>query len=347
MSEFSTEETILQHYRKLVAQNKESHKNIDDLVDKFLYIFYRLNVNKSREDSIGENMALIAMRILELSISRGEELFEEVEKQDFDFNLVNLNEFSKNNQHFGIWVSPGENSVHVASNLLSSIKQSLGGDVEVKATVPRIYPQTTEIFSKEMVNHSSLEDSIFGLLEAALEINFRVHLNEKNFTKGEKLTDFKPIIFFFDDINSICDYFVGVCDSELKIILDEFEKSLSGERLSFFQDFMSVEVCNYRGEISSKLLSLIWRVGCSLNIKSVITGRNLQASKLRVDKTDIFNCAYIALGKSLNSCIEHRVEVYQRESMKVKIKALNESQNNLKHALLCPIYSDSFMGYLP
>ena len=87
MSEFSTEETILGHYRKLVAQNKEIHKNIDDLVDKFLYIFYRLNVNKSRGDSIGENMALIAMRILELSISGGEELFEEIEKQDFDSNL--------------------------------------------------------------------------------------------------------------------------------------------------------------------------------------------------------------------------------------------------------------------
>ncbi len=61
-------EAVFHHYRNLVAQNEEVHQDVDELVDRFLYIFYRLGVNQARGIS-PDKMAEVAIEIVKMHYS--------------------------------------------------------------------------------------------------------------------------------------------------------------------------------------------------------------------------------------------------------------------------------------
>ena len=59
---------VFQHYRNLMAQNKEVHQDVDELVDRFLYVFYRLGANQARGIS-PDKMAEVAIEIVKMHYS--------------------------------------------------------------------------------------------------------------------------------------------------------------------------------------------------------------------------------------------------------------------------------------
>ena len=262
-----------------------------------------------------------------------------------------LLEFIESNPHIGFWGQTGSGKTTAIGNVLGGMYKALGGDATLRTTIPKVDESTQEYFRPDMVDYVGLRNSIFGLLEAALEIQFRIYINEEKFTRGKRLSAFEPIIFFIDEINTISDRFGNVNEADLGNILERFEETLSGERLIYFQDVMRLELWNYKNQFFRKLILFVWQTGRSLNVKTLVAGQNLQPSKLKVNKPDILNCAYMGLGKSLTHCAEYRVEKHQLKEIKEQIEEvtnLKSSDEGFKYVgLFCPMDDNSYLAYLP
>lgn len=270
---------------------------------------------------------------------------------NYIFGKDRLLEFIETNPHIGFWGQTGSGKTTAIGNVLGGMYKALGGNATLRTTIPKVDESTQEYFRPDMVNYIGLRNSIFGLLEAALEIQFRIYINEEKFTRGERLSTFEPIIFFIDEINNISDRFGNVNEADLENILERFEANLSGERMIYFQDVMRLELWNYKNQFFKKLILFVWQTGRSLNVKTLVAGQNLQPSKLKVNKPDILNCAYMGLGKSLAHCGEYRVPKHQLKEISEQIQEvtnLKSTDKGFKYVgLFCPMDDNSYLAYLP
>ncbi len=262
-----------------------------------------------------------------------------------------LLDFIETNPHIGFWGQTGSGKTTAIGNVLGGMYKALGGHATLRTTIPKVDTSTQEYFRPDMVDYVGLRNSIFGLLEAALEIQYRIYVNEQKFTKKERLTDFDPLIFFIDEINLISDRFGNVNEADLADILERFEENLFGERLIYFQEVMRLELWNYKNQFFRKLILFVWQSGRSLNVKTLVAGQNLQPSKLKVNKPDILNCAYMGLGKSLVPCNEYRVAKHQSKEISEQIQEVTNLKSTDKEfkyvGLFCPMDDNSYLAYLP
>lgn len=261
-----------------------------------------------------------------------------------------LIDFVQSNPHIGLWGQTNSGKTTAISNILGGMQQLLG-ESTLRVIIPKIDVDTEQIFPPEMIDYVGIRKSIFGLLEAALEIQYRIHVNEQKFMRRESLTDFEPVIYFIDEVNMIVDRFGKVNDEDLSAILSTFKSTLSGERLAYFEEVMQLELQNYKNEFFRKLLLFVWQTGRSLRVKTLIAGQNLMPGKLKVTKGDILNCAYLALGKSLRKCAEYRVDTHQESEISEQISEVTKLKGSNKEfkyiGLFCPQDSDSYLAYLP
>ncbi len=260
-----------------------------------------------------------------------------------------LIEFVKNAYHVGMWAETGGGKSTAISNVIGGMIQELGGRPTIRTTIPKIDVDTAKIFPH--VNWLGVPNSIFGLLEAALLIQYRIHVNEQAFLKGEEIKDFDPILFFIDEINLIFTRWKSINEADLENVLDRFADTLSGERLEYFNQFMRIELGNYKQQFAKKLLLFIWQTGRSLRVKSLIAGQNLQPGSFGMMVNDLANCAYISFGDSIRSCQKYKVrdidaDLISKNSNLLQ-KALKTNPQLKYTALYCPTQGEAFFGTLP
>lgn len=250
-----------------------------------------------------------------------------------------------------LWGETGRGKSTAISNVIGGMFQELGGMPTIRTTIPKLDADTAKIFPQ--VNWLGVPNSIFGLLEAALEIQYRIHLNEQAFLNKREIKDFEPILFFIDEINLVMSRWGKINEADAEDVLARFERtySLSGERLSYFQQFMKLELMNYKSEFAKRLLLFIWQTGRSLKVKSLIAGQNLQPAALKMLVNDLANCAYIAFGDSITSCAQYKVRDIDLEQFEADYSTIQENLEenpSLKFVgLYCPTQGKYSLGVLP
>jgi hypothetical protein len=259
-----------------------------------------------------------------------------------------LIDFVRNAYHVGMWGETGRGKTTAISNTIGGMIQELGTPT-IRTTVPKIDADSAKMFPT--INWLGVPNSIFGLLEAALEIQYRIWINEQAFISGEEVLDFEPILFFIDEINLIFARWRKVNEADMEDVLERFSATLSGERLEYFTQFMQIELRNYKNEFAKRLLMFIWQTGRSLRVKSLIAGQNLQPAALGAFTTDLANCAYIAFGDSKTKCSEYKVKSSNLDTIKSQIDLVERAEKTDPQlqftALYCPSVGTSFLSLLP
>ena len=252
--------------------------------------------------------------------------------------------------HIGMWGETGKGKTTAISNVMGGMIQTLGTP-KIRTTIPKIDADSAVMFPEASANWVGVQNSIFGLLEAALEIQYRIWINEQAYLKSEEIKDFEPIIFFIDEINLIFSRWKKVVEADLEDVLSRFMQTLSGERKEYFVNHMQTELHNYKGEFAKRLLMFIWQTGRSLRVKSLIAGQNLQPGALGLMAADLTNCAYIAFGDSKTKCSEYKVKSGDLPVITEQIKLLEnavKTDSNLQYTgLFCPSVGSSFLSVLP
>ena len=275
-----------------------------------------------------------------------------VEKvQEFLVDSNSLIDFVTESYHIGFWGETGTGKSTAISNTIGGMIQALGGNPIIKTTIPKIDKDTAKLFPKGFINWLGIPNSVFGLLEAALEIQYRIHVNEQKYLEGEDITDFDPILFFIDEINTIIRRWGSVSKDDLANVLLRFEETLEGGRLEYFQTHMKLELFNYPHQFAKSLLLFIWQTGRSLRVKSLIAGQNLQPGSLGLKKNDIANCSYITLGNGILSAIPYKVKKHQLEVIESQYKLIQSAykdDSNLQYTgLFTPSKGDAYFAILP
>ncbi|MEO1432513.1 MAG: hypothetical protein AAFV71_26270 [Cyanobacteria bacterium J06633_8] len=251
--------------------------------------------------------------------------------------------------HVGLWAETGSGKTTAISNIIGGMLQVLEGKPTIKTTIPKIDEDSAKIFPT--VDWLGIPNSIFGLLEAALEIQFRIHKNEQAYLNKKPMPKFAAIIFFIDEINAIFGRWKRVNDADLDDVLARFKSTLdSGERLEYFERYMEVELRNYKSEFAKRLLLFTWQTGRSLNVKSLISGQNLMPGQFGITKNDLANCSYLALGDAPLAAAKYKVSsTYQDEitAHKERIDEAKLTDPSLKYVgLYCP-QGKPYFGILP
>ncbi len=288
----------------------------------------------------------VTLRAIAKKVATPEELAIEIKNQLRPSD--SLIDFVRNAYHIGMWGETGTGKTTAISNTIGGMIQELGNPT-IRTTVPKIDADSAKLFPT--INWLGVSKSIFGLLEAALEIQYRISKNEDAFTNGEEIKDFEPIIFFIDEINLIFSRWRKINDADLEDVLERFAKTLKGERLEYFERFMLIELRNYKNEFARRLLMFIWQTGRSLRVKSLIAGQNLQPGAFGVMTNDLANCAYIAFGDSKSKCADYKVKSNDSDAIKEQINLVEKSQLTDKQlqftGLFCPTVGKSFLSILP
>ena len=251
--------------------------------------------------------------------------------------------------HVGLWAETGSGKTTAMSNIIGGMFQELGGAPDIRTTIPKIDDEVSEIFPD--VDWLGVPNSIFGMLEAALEIQYRIHKNEAAYLKKQKMPTFSPIVFFIDEINLIFSRWKRINEADMENVLTRFKETISGERLEYFEQFMQIELMNYKNEFAKRLLLFIWQTGRSLKVKSLIAGQNLMPSNFGITKNDLANCAYLALGDAIDTCKGYKVKSTYLEDITSQKEQIDEGRltdPSLKFTgLYCPSLGKPFFGILP
>ena len=271
--------------------------------------------------------------------------------EEFLVESSSLIKFVTESFHVGFWGESGSGKSTAISNTIGGMIQALGGAPTIRTTIPKIDADTAKLFPKGFIDWLGIPDSVFGLLEAALEIQYRMYVNQQKYLAGKDITDFDPIIFFIDEINAIITRWGSVSKNDLAIVLERFQATLEGDRRDYFRDHMRTELENYPHKFARTLLMFIWQTGRSLKVKSLIAGQNLQPGKLGLNKNDLANCSFMTLTRSIKSAIGYTVEKHQTELIEFQHKSILEATKdnpNLRFTgLFAPSRGDSYYSILP
>ena len=251
--------------------------------------------------------------------------------------------------HVGLWAETGSGKTTAMSNIIGGMFQELGGAPEIRTTIPKIDDEVSEIFPT--VDWLGVPNSIFGMLEAALEIQYRIHKNEEAYLKKQKMPSFSAIIFFIDEINLIFSRWKRINEADMENVLSRFKETISGERLEYFEQFMQIELMNYKNEFAKRLLLFIWQTGRSLKVKSLIAGQNLMPGNFGIMKNDLANCSYLALGDAIDTCKNYKVKSSYLDEITSQKEQIDEGRltdPSLKFTgLYCPSLGKPFFGIMP
>jgi hypothetical protein len=258
--------------------------------------------------------------------------------------------FVEKSYHIGLWGETGQGKTTAIANIIGGMHQTMVNP-KMRVTIPKIDSDSAKMFPDNSADWVGVTEAIFGLLEAALEIQYRIWINEQAYKSGREVLDFEPILFFVDEINLIFQEWGSIAADHLARTLEEFKSRLLGERKKFFTDHMQPTLESYKGSFAKRLLKFIWQTGRSLRVKSLIAGQNLQPGAFGFHANDLANCAYIALGDSKRKCSEFKVKSMDSEAINTQLNALDlaiKTDNQLKFTgLFCPSVGSSYLALLP
>ncbi|MBD2094246.1 hypothetical protein H6F90_03675 [Trichocoleus sp. FACHB-591] len=257
--------------------------------------------------------------------------------------------FVKENPQICLMGDSGEGKTTLINNLILLMEQDLGENVGLILTNPK--PNEETDLSK--LKYADFDSSIFGLLEAATEILYRLDLNTNALLERRTIPDnplpiFTPLIYFFDEFSEIAGVWNRCKPEVMEEVLDEFAATLPPEKLHVM-DFIRKRVSP--SSFAGDLLKFCWRVGRSEKVKLLIAGQNLKASSIGVLITDLNQTAILYLGEAIREGIETRISSWQKESLNQEYahrsQKVAEKKANRFYGLFVPKGSKAYFSTLP
>ncbi|MDJ0733243.1 MAG: hypothetical protein QNJ47_04005 [Nostocaceae cyanobacterium] len=208
--------------------------------------------------------------------------------------------------------STGDGKTTLIGNILGLFNQLLGGSAQLVITNPKV--SESSIGELASAKYLGFKESIFGLLEAATAIMYRLWLNEKAARSGQPLPQHQPIIYFFDEYSEVAARWNAVDVKVFNKTLKRFKQLLDPDQLQVFEN--EIEEFLKPSDFAGQLLKFIWRVGRSEKVKSLIAGQNLMPNTLKVNVVDLLNTGIIALGDTAGWALENTISMFASEGLK-------------------------------
>jgi len=262
---------------------------------------------------------------------------------------THLAAFVRDNPQICLMGDSGEGKTTLINNLAHLMEQELGGEAQLYIVNPK--PNEETDLSK--LKYADFESSIFGLLEAATEILYRLDLNTKALLKRREIADnplpqFPPIIYFFDEFSELAGVWNKCKPDVMEEVLSEFELMLTPEK-SKAMEFVRKRVAP--NTFASDLLKFCWRVGRTEKVKLLIAGQNLKAGTIGTTIQDLNQTAIIYLGEAIREGIDNRVSSWQRDLLNQEYahrsQKVAEGKANRFYGLFVPKGRKSYFSTLP
>jgi hypothetical protein len=257
--------------------------------------------------------------------------------------------FIQSNPQVCLMGDSGEGKTTLINHLIRLMESDLGAAVELVLTNPK--PNEETDLSK--LKYADFETSIFGLLEAATEILYRLNLNTNALLKRREILDyplpqFTPVIYFFDEFSELAGVWNRCKPDVMEAVLQEFAAILPPEKLevmSFIEKRVSPS------SFAADLLKFCWRVGRTEKVKLLIAGQNLKAGTIGTTIQDLHQTAIIYLGEAIREGIDNRVSSWQREALNQEYahrsRKVAEGRASRFYGLFVPKGSRSYFSTLP
>jgi len=221
--------------------------------------------------------------------------------------------FVQHNPQICLMGDSGGGKTTLINNLIRLMEQELGEGVELTL----INPKPDEDTDLDKLKYADFESSIFGLLEAAVEILYRLDLNTNALLRRKEdpdhpLPEFVPRIFFFDEFSELAGVWNRCKPEVMEEVLSRFEERLPLEMLPAME-FVRKRVSP--SSFAADLLKFCWRVGRTEKVKLLIAGQNLKAGTIGTTIQDLHQTAIIYLGESIREGLEKRISSWQREPL--------------------------------
>jgi hypothetical protein len=235
-----------------------------------------------------------------------------------------LYDFVTNQNHITVWGSTGEGKTTLVANIIGAMSQTLGKNVRIITTIPKIDSDTQKLFPS--IDYLGFRNSIYGLLEAATELVYRNQLGIEAYQTKQDIPEFQPLIYFLDEYSEIASRWNSTDKEEFETVIATFKAGLDVARRKVFE-------CEMEGELkhtnfASRLLLFGWRVGRALKVKFFIFGQNLMPTTLKVNKVDLENSAFICMPKCVKFGVDYRVRETEATGLNSDFEKIKEVVNN-------------------
>jgi hypothetical protein len=190
-----------------------------------------------------------------------------------------------------------------------------------------------------IAKYNSLEQSIFGLLEAAVEISYRIKLNELAEVENPEdpaYPDHEPIIYLFDEYSEIAAKWNSVTKKKMDSVVEEFAGKLDRPR----QEILATLIEDMSPKkFASALLNTVWRLGRSEKVRVIVAGQNLMAQTMGLLRMDLWNPAFIIIGDLIWWGITNRAHGFQKadleEEFRNRMDAAEQDESQKYFGLFC------------
>ncbi|MGF1674306.1 MAG: hypothetical protein ACFCUV_11575 [Rivularia sp. (in: cyanobacteria)] len=289
-----------------------------------LQLELRLNYPPQFDINLGYIQIKINTKLIETSPNK---LEKPVEPSENHFQV-----FLEKSHQLCLTGATGDGKTVLISNIIGLFDVLLGGNSELIITNPK--PSKSSL-SLGKAKYLGFKHSIFGLLEAATEITYRLWLNQQAIEKGRELPNYSPKIYFFDEYSELATRWNKVNKPVFDKTISSFKSQLEPTYKQVFEsemeDFLSPN------NFASELLKFIWRVGRSEKVKSLIAGQNLMPNVLGVNKIDLLNCGFINLGDTAQWALSNIYKDWSNDELLEEYKqriAASELDEKLKYFAL-------------
>lgn len=248
-----------------------------------------------------------------------------------------LFEFVNTCYQLAILGEPGTGKTVLLKNMLGLLNESLGGNSQIIVTNPK--PSEG---SQLPAKYKGFKRAIFGLLEAATEVAYRLSVNEKvtdgNYPKHE------PLIYVFDEYTETARKWNEVSKDRFTRATEEFKSTLTPERLAVFEEDVLSFIDSKK--FAGSLLQFTWNVGRSERVKTVIAGQKLMPNTLDCNIQDLNCLAWICLGDSIEWAKDNLIYSFQKAEISKEQKHLIESERKF-YGLYVPSGKRAYFADLP
>ena len=257
--------------------------------------------------------------------------------------------FSEKAHQVAILGASGGGKTTLIGNIVGVFAADLGGEkVRLVITNPKPSQQSAKLGRAKYRNWKT---AIFGLLEAAVEIQYRLNLNERAEEENPEKPDYPnhyPTIFLFDEYSQIASKWNSVTQDKFEQAIEEFRLTLDLQRQKVLEEVAQDLKPN---KLAGELLKFCWQVGRSEKVKIIIAGQNLMPSILGINKIDIWNPGFVILGDLVSWGIENRAYDFQvnelKQQYRLRVELAQKEPRQGFFALFCPPREKSYFQLLP
>lgn len=232
-----------------------------------------------------------------------DEVKEEEKTYIIEPSLDNYMEFFNAQTHVGVVGRTGSGKTTLFENILGGLIKSLTGNGE-KCQIVYTNPKPPKVGESklERPDYRTFQTSIYGLLECALEVYYRIENNrdaeDKN-PDNPDYQDFEPMLFVFDEYPEISAKWNKISESKLEKTLNSFVALMHEKGKQHLSATLALMVENEEfthQKFAGELLKTISRLGRSEKIKILLGGQNLMPSVLDLNKIELGNFGWVCSG---------------------------------------------------